>query len=158
MTDFKWTLKRSQMTGSIYQCNQHHLKCWSANLSSTPLTVTLALMVMLLVHNVCVCWVGGGYLSVRTVLSHSVMIKALPGTPYRTQLSQPANWTGIAQPCSPRSTQPIQALRHTHTRIYIYIYIHTQTCTLCLSSFEFLLKFLIFILKVVALSCSSFRS
>lgn len=71
-------------------------------------------MVMLLVR-VYVCWVGEGgvYLSVRTLLSHSVMIKALPGTPYRTH-SQAANWTGIAQPCSPRSTQRTQDLSHGH--------------------------------------------
>ena len=76
----------------------------------------------------------GGYLSVRTLLSHSVMIKALPGTPYRTH-SQPTSQ--LDRNCS--AMQPVlhtahtgsHSLTHAHTHTYTY----THTCTLLLSRF-----------------------
>lgn len=84
-------------------------------------------MVMLLVVLLCVCvsvlyvcmcvrW--GGYLSVRTLLSHSVMIKALCGTPHHTH-SQPTSQ--LNRNCSamqPSSTQLALELAHTHILLY----------------------------------------
>lgn len=67
----------------------------------------------------CVRW-GGGYLSVRTLLSHSVMIKVLCGTPYHTH-TQPTSQ--LNRNCS--AMQPTLNTAHTGTRSHTHTTIHT---------------------------------
>lgn len=47
-----------------------------------------------------------------------------PWDPLPHTLSQAANWTEIAQPCSSHSTRLIQDHTHTHTHTHIYTYTH----------------------------------
>lgn len=70
----------------------------------------------------------GGYLSVRTLLSHSVMIKALPGTPYRPHShNQPTGQELLSHAAG----APHGSYRITHTHTYT----STHTCTLLLLLF-----------------------
>lgn len=95
--------------------------------------VRLVGMVMFLL--VCVCWVGGFLLCQNS----SVTLgndQSSPWDPLPYTLSQPANWTGIAQPCSPRSTQDIS---RTHTLLQTHICARYCSPVSCLSSLRFLL-------------------
>lgn len=76
---------------------------------------------------VCVRVCDGFYLSVRTLLSHSVMIKALGGTPYRTH-SQPGSQ--LDRNCS--AMQPTLRTAHTGALTHTHTYGYTLPCTLFL--------------------------
>lgn len=83
---------------------------------------------------VCVRW-AGGYRSVRTLLSHSVMIKALPGTPYRTTSQLDRN-------CS--AMQLVLYTVSTGSLSHMDIGTHISACDLCfcfLSSMQFFTLF-----------------
>lgn len=78
---------------------------------------------LLLVVRVCVCDRLGGYLSVRTLLSHSVMIKALPGTPCRTHSHNQSTGQKLLSHAAdtPHSSCRIS---HTHMHSYMHTYMH----------------------------------
>ncbi len=116
-------------------------------------------MVMVMLLLVCVCVGLGVYLSVRTILSHSVMIKALPGTPYHTHsqsTSQVDRNYSAMQPALHTSHTGSHSLTHTQTHIHA----RYSFPVLCLSSLWFLILFFIFTSCCVFLrcfSCSSFQ-
>lgn len=80
------------------------------------------MVMLLLVVRACVCvwWVGlGGYLSVRTLLSHSVMIKALPGTPCRTHSHNQSTGQKLL---SHAADTPHGSCRISHTHMHSYMH------------------------------------
>lgn len=124
--------------------------------------IPLVVMVMLLVRVCVLGWgggdgvcvvVGGGYLSVRTLLSHSVMIKALPGTPYRTHShNQPTGQELLSHAAhAPHSAHTIS-----HTDVYMHTHIHACRIFYPLSSSFSSFSFTSY--NWFLLSCSSFRS